>query len=276
MSGRYATILCILVVSIFFGSMLAVGEEGPSSDEVRVTDKGSGGHETDVAYQGDQWMHLYVKFGQDCSNYTIDLKSPLFLTHIRGLNPRTIETGKVITYGLELDPQAAPGIYNFTAYFNYTTAGGEDVNSSYDFSLTLLQTWKVLDVHVPDGGDYRLSVTFETFLRFHNVTVLFGGDGNVGVEDERIVLEDLEPGEHTVKTKVIRVDSMAGNAQEVSWDLTGVVENRTLWKSEYNIPVDVSWGIPGFDAPLLLLATVGALATTRLKREWRSSVKPPA
>ncbi len=152
MNGSYAVALCILVLSIMIWSLPAHGEEGPGSDEVRITDGGSGGHETDVAYQGDQWMYLYVKFGQDCSNYTIDLKSPLFLTHIRGLNPRTIEAGKVKTIGLELDPQAAPGIYNFTAYFNYTTAGGEDLNSSYDFSLTLLQTWKVLDVHVPDGG----------------------------------------------------------------------------------------------------------------------------
>ncbi len=103
-------------------------------------------------------------------------------------------------------------------------------------------------------------------MRFHNVTVLFGGDGNVGVEDERIVLEDLEPGEHTVKTRVTRVDSMPGNAQEVSWDLTGVVENRTIEKSEYNIPVDVSWGVPGFDASLVLLAAVGALVMSRRGR----------
>ena len=251
--------LLAAVLIICSGSVL--GEE----DFVKIGAPIPGAPATDVVYVGEHHLRLSITNGQNCSNWSVELSNPLFITHLRGNGRESLVEGKKRSFSLEVDPDADIGTYSFTVYLKYSTDQGP-VNSSYDFQLTLVKAWRVVDVHVPDGGDHQLSVTFETFVRFHNVTVLFGGDGNVGVEVERIVLEDVGPGEHTVKTGVIRVDSMAGNAQEVSWDLTGVVENRTLLKSEYNIPVDVSWGIPGFDAPLVLMAAVGVMLMMRKGR----------
>jgi len=224
---------------------------------------------TDVIYYGERSVGLTLVFGHNCSNWSIEVSSPLFGHSLRGLNPEEIEAGKNIVSSIAVNPDASFRTYDVTAYLNYTNEEGEAVNRSYDFNLTLLPTWRMVDVHVPEGGDHQLSVTFETFRKFHNVTIHFGGDGNVGVEDERIVLEDVEPGNHTVRTTVVRVDSWAGNAQEVNWHIIGVVENRTLEKAEYNIPVDVGWGIPGFAVPLVLLATVGAMLMMRKGRRRR-------
>ena len=248
--------LGLLVLIISSGSVH--GEE----DIVKILAPIPGAPATDVVYVGEHHLRLSIISGQNCSNWSVELSNPLFITHLRGIARESIVEGKKISFSLEVDPDVDLGTYSFTVFINYSTDLGP-VNSSYDFQLTLVKAWRVVDVHVPDGGDHKLSVTFETFVDFHNITILFGGDGNVGVEDERIVLEDVEPGEHTVKTTVVRVDSMPGNAQEISWDLTGVVDNRTLEKAEYNVNVDVSWGVPGFDGPLVLLAVVGALVLAR-------------
>ena len=71
------------------------------------------------------------------------------------------------------------------------------------------------------------------------------------------------PGKYTVKTKVVQVESTPDNAQEISWDLRGVVDNRTLEKSEYNVNVDVDWETPGFDVPLVILAVLVSLVLAR-------------
>ncbi|MCJ2541190.1 MAG: hypothetical protein LN414_07975, partial [Candidatus Thermoplasmatota archaeon] len=224
-------------------SMPALGEEPVYPDVVRCIIGMGHGVDADVVYIGEQGVNLRITFGQDCRDWTLEVKDPLFTTRHWGLHRVEVEAGKGIGTSLNLVPDVEPGTYDFIVYLNYSTDDGP-VNSTYTFNLTIKRAWRVVDVHVPDGGDHRLSVTFETFVNFHNITVLFGGDGNVGVEDERIVLEDVEPGEHTVKTTAVRVDSMWGNAQEASWHLIGVVDNRTIEKMEYNVPVDVSWGVP--------------------------------
>lgn len=254
--------LGLLILIISSGSVH--GEE----DFVKILAPIPGAPATDVVYAGEHHLRLSITNGQNCSDWAVELSSPLFITYLRGIARERLIEGKKVSFSLEVDPDADIGTYSFTVFINYSTDLGP-VNSSYDFQLTLVNAWRVVDVHVPDAGNHKLSVTFETFVDFHNITVLFGGDGDVGVEDERIVLEDVEPGEHTVSTTVVRRESFPGNAQEVSWDLTGVVDNRTLEKAEYNINVDVSWGVPGFNGPLVLLAAVSALVTVRLKREWR-------
>jgi hypothetical protein len=248
------------------GSAPAAGLTTGGEDVVRVVATTPGEPDADVVYVGERAVDLLVQFGQDCQNWSVDLRSPLFLTWLRGVTCEEVKAGEGHHHWVELDPEAEPGTYDLTVHLNYSTDEGP-VNSSYDFQLKLVRAWGVVDVHTPDGDDHHLSVTFETFVPFHNVTVLFGGDGDVGVADERLVLEDVKPGEHTVSTTVVEVESWPGNAQEISWDLTGVVDNRTLQKAEYNVHVDVSWGdAPGFGAPLVLMAVLVALGARRGRR----------
>lgn len=260
MTFRHWIALVVLVVSILLLTTPALGVT--TTDEVWVTSTNPGEPMADVIYVGEGNVELTVRWGQNYSFWSMEVRSPLFLWQPPMGDWEDVEAGHSHSHSLPLDPAAEPGTYDYTVYLNCTSAEGP-VNRTFEFRTTLVEAWRVVDVHVPDGDDRRLEVTVETYVEFHNITVLFGGDGNVGAKDEWFLLEDVQPGETTFKTKVVKVPSDPGNAQEISWHLIGVVDNRTLELSEYNVNVDVSWGTPGLDGPLLMLALVGALLLAR-------------
>ncbi len=254
-------IVPVLVCLMLVGCFTVAGEE-PVPDIIRLRTGMSDSELDDVVFIGEQSVHLEFTSPCECRDLSVEMKDPIFETWLRGVARGEVEEGKKIRFGINMAPDVEPGTHDFNVWLNYTTDDGP-VNRTYTFTLEVVKAWEVKDVHLPDGGDHELSVTFETFVDFHNITVLFGGDGDVGVKDEEIVLEDVKPGKHTVKTTVVKVDSPGWNTQEASWDLMGEVDNRTLQKARYNIPVDVSWGVPGFDAPLLFIAAMMVLLVVR-------------
>jgi hypothetical protein len=256
------------MLSVALMATPSLGMTTTEEDEVWITAMTPDEPETAVFYQGEQSIGLNVRFGQDYSYWSLDLDSPLFERYFPFTDYDDIKAGEWHAHALDLKPEALPGTYDIPVYLNCSNDNGS-VNRIFDLQIILVQAWRVIDVHVPDGDDHKLSVKFETFVDFHNITILFGGDGDVGARDELIVMENVEPGVHTVETNVIQVESFPGNQQEISWDLMGVVDNRTLQKAEYNHNVSVSWGekeSPGFHGPLVLLAVIGVLVLTR----WRT------
>jgi hypothetical protein len=254
--------MAALAVSIILWSMPVEGEE----DEVLILAYIPEEPITDVVYKGERCVVLSIFFGQNCTDWSWDIQDPLFITHPLTITKERVEAGKGRIYAIDIDPGAAIGTYDFTVYLNYTTEGGDLVNNEYDFTLHMKKSLEMVDVHVTDGRDHKLWVSFETFQPFSNVTVVFDGDGDVGIADERIVLENVEVGVHKVSTTVFQ-DPEGWSAQEVGWAVTGVVDNRTIEKGEYNIDVDVNWGpMPGFDGPVLLMAAVFALILVRRRR----------
>ena len=201
---------------------------------------------TDVIYHGEQYLGLTYVFGHNCSNWSIEVSSLLFGHSLGGLNREDVEAGKSIVSSIAVNPDASFGAYDVTVYFNYTNEENENISRSYDFTLHLVRSIVVRSVLLPEGNDHTLAVTFEAFQKFDNVTVLFHGNGDVGVTDEEIYLENVGIGKTTVSTTVYQLPD-AFSSQKVGYHIIARLDNHIIEVTEHNTELNIDWDGSGGD-----------------------------
>ena len=223
-----------LVVSIL--AITYLGEAG--DDRVYFFDDPSGDHEINFSLVGEDSLYLQIVFGNNCTNYSIEIETPLLKKKVTGINPDEYLEGRKGKAGLNLNPDAEPGIYEFIIYFNYTLMDGTPVNLEFPKSVEHINPIDILDVRLPSGQHREFEITFRTYVDMDSLTILFDGDG-VEVETETINVPDPVAGEYTFSTKL--VSSVGFEGQEVGYHIIGEYGNHMVERLEYNIPVNVDW-----------------------------------
>jgi hypothetical protein len=241
--------------------ILSSGSVDGAEDAVKIGASIPGAPATDVVYKGEISVMLSITNGQNCSNWSVELSNPLFITHLRGIARERMVEGKKVSYSLEINPDADIGTYSFTVFINYSTDDGHQASTEHDFTIHHRRSYEVVTVDAPHGADHTFALSVEFFQQFKNFTVMFDGEGGIGIEDEIIVLENPDIGVVTISTTVFQNRSEY-SSQLVSYYCIGVVDNRTIEVWEYNIPVSVTWGDdepedpdePTWQPPIALIA----------------------
>jgi len=232
------------IVSLAMALVLSSGPVVRADDIVEFRAPVPGASATDVVYKGEHDLILSIISGQNCSNLSVELSNPLFITQLRGIARERVTEGKKNSFSLEVNPDADIGIYSVTVFNNYTNDGGEQISKVYRFTIRHERSIELVRVQTPHGSDHSFTLSMETFQRFENLTVRFNGDGDIGFENETIALEDPEIGMINVSTTVVR-DMGGYSAQEVGYYYAAVIDNRTIELWKYNIPVSVRWEANG-------------------------------
>ena len=197
---------------------------------------------TDMYYVNESQATLHVKWGQDCSNWCVDMHSPLFSTFMAGTHYRKIEAGDKHSSSINLNPQAPPGEYSITVYLNYTDESDEFVTEEHNFVIKYLDTFEVLDFILPTTNNKNVSLKVETFYQFSELKVGFYPRGDLDVEEYEILLTDVGPGIHSFETNIIkRNTSFVSVEQSIAYKLTGTIDGRTIEKDQEHQNVRIIW-----------------------------------
>jgi hypothetical protein len=185
---------------------------------------------------------LEITLGYNISSWSVEVNSDSrLLSFINGTTNQFLEAGQGIGMSIDINPEASFGLHEVIVLLNYTKTSGEKVSKRFDLTVEFIDPLDIIEVHLPEGTDREISLSVRTFIPISNLTVMFGGDGDVWVEDESITLREISPGNYTYDTKIYYggLDSIGG--QQFSWHVVGHVDNRSFEFSEYNIPADIDW-----------------------------------
>jgi hypothetical protein len=221
--------------------------------------------ETNVVYEGETKFGLIVEFGQNCSNWSVEMFNHLFTNPLWGVTNREIIAGEGRGFGLDINPDAELGPYPVTIFVNYTNEDNEPIINRFYLTLYYNRSIEIIDLHLPTSDDLTFSVSVETFQRIDNLTVRFDGDGDVGVADEEMSLFDVPVGKQFFSTTVHRrPEGMSG--QEVGYSVIAQIGERTVEFGEYNIDVTINWdGRSDDDSPsnrmriILIIVSLGSI-----------------
>jgi hypothetical protein len=236
------------------------------------------GEETEhlVVFVGEYRVYLKVIYGQNCSNWIIDLDSPILLHPLKGMTPESVSAGKVSGFSLDINPEAPPGHYPIVVYFNYSNEENKKISNRFNLSIEYIKPFELKEINIPKGRERNSSLKLETFMEFTELKVLFDSDGDIETEKHEIILENVSTGNYTFKTNIYKRETFAGDAQELGYWIIGTVNNRTVEFGENNIPVKITWTeeekkdgeegfIPGFEAIFVLISILIILSIKRKK-----------
>lgn len=201
----------------------------------------TGKTETHVAYEGEEPLSLRVIFGQNCTNWSVEIQNPLFARDVRDVDYEQMPAGMKMSRGIDLNPNATPGEYNVTIYFNYTDEQENYITNTFHYLIVLQQTLEIKSITIPNESERVFSLEVQTFVVFSWIEVLFDSDGDVDVHPEKLHFSDLQPGNYTFETQIKRDASFADDKQEVGYYIGGSIGNRTVEFTEKNIEVSISW-----------------------------------
>lgn len=255
-------IRCKLVGLIFIIFILLVPNVRANEDQAYLYV--NQGEETDdylVLYKGETDVYVKVIFGQNCTSWGIEVRSPLFIDPIQGITPIPFKAGTRHHTSLLIDLNAPVGKYPITVYFNYTNDNNLNISNQFNFTIEYKKALEIKELNFPKGFEREFSLKIETFEKFEKLKVEFDSDGDIETKKHEIILENISAGNYTFKTKIYRRESSPENAQELGYWIIGTVNNRTVEFGEKNIPVKINWGlgegfIPGFEIIFLVISFV--------------------
>jgi len=226
------------------------------------------GEETNIVYVGEYYIHVRVIFGQNCTNYSFDTNSPLFKHSLYGIIPDSVRSGEVHDIGIEINRKAQLEKYSIIFYLNYTSENKVNISRQFNLTLEYKKSLEIKKLNIPKGGEREFSLKIETFVDFDELKVEFDSDGDIETEKHEIILEKISAGNYTFKTKIYKVSTVPGDAQELGYWIIGKVNNRTVEFGESNMPADINWGvgegfIPSFETSILLITILIVLFLKR-------------
>ena len=245
-------------------------------DQVYFYTGGGFGKETNIVYVGEYDIGLRVIFGQNCSDYSFETRSPLFEHPLIGITPDSVLADEIHDTGLDINRNAQLGKYSIIFYLNYTDENKNRISRQFNLTLEYKKSFEIKELNIPKEKEREFSLTIKIFEKFTKLNVEFDSDGNIETEKHEIILENISTGNYTFKTKIYKVETFAGNAQELGYWIIGTVNNRTVEFGEKNIPVKITWTeeekkddekgfIPGFEAMFILISILIILSIKRKK-----------
>ena len=200
---------------------------------------------TNVTYVNEKELYLRIIFGNNCSHYTLEGKSPLFLHPIFDMDNEKVVAGKIIEYPLNINPNAEVGKYLVIVYLNYTNENNIKVSNQFNLTITYNKSFEITELKLPTDSDRTFSLDIRTFVEFTKFKVMFDKDGDIVFDQQEFILENISIGNYTFKSKVFQFKSsfidLNWGSQEVGYDIIGKIENRTVRKYDANIPVKITW-----------------------------------
>lgn len=187
-------------------------------------------------------LTLEVKIGYNVSSWSLEVENNSLLLNF--FNERYNEIIEATYWGFQdynIDPEAEIGIHDLIFHLNYTKTSGDDVHKQFHLRVELIKPWEITKLELPKGSERDFTISVRTYISISNLTVNFGGDGDVEVEDESISLSQISPGNYTYQTRIRHGDFDAIDGQELSYHIIGQADNRTFELMEYNIPADIDW-----------------------------------
>ena len=227
----------IFIISIFFFSF----EVEASEDEVYLSPISPTERETHILYYGENYLELIVIFGQNCTNWSIDLKCPLFISEISGIDPDRVEKGFMYDPQLVVNLSAPVGDYQFPIYFNYTNDDNINVTQKFIYEIAYLPSIEIRKISLPLNQRHTFQIDIEIFNNISEINVTLDADGDIKLDPIYFNLYNVTSGNYSFSSKVYREKSFLGNSQEVGYRITGYINNRTIVFDQSNIDVTVSW-----------------------------------
>jgi hypothetical protein len=255
----------IFGVVLFIVFILLLPNVEAVEDQVYFYAGGGLGKETNIVYVGEYDIGIRVIFGQNCTNYSFETNSLLFKHPLYGIIPDSIKGGEVHDLGREINPDAQIGKYSIIFYLNYTNENKIRISRQFNLTLEYKKSFEIKEMNIPKEKEREFSFTIKTFEKFTKLKVEFDSDGDIETEKHEVILENVSVGNYTFKTKIYKVKTHAGDAQELGYWVIGTVNNRTVELGEQNIPVKISWTeegkrdeeeifIPGFEIIFLMIS----------------------
>ena len=160
-----------VVVLIFIILILLIPNVKASQDQVSLYVKKGEEAENLTVFVGESDVYIKVIFGQNCSNWGIEVRNPLFAYPIRGMRPESVTAGSIYNLPLTIDPNAPLGKYPITVYFNYTNTNNLKVSNQFNFTIEYKKSFEIKELNIPKGNERLFSLTKETFVNFNELNV---------------------------------------------------------------------------------------------------------
>lgn len=202
---------------------------------------GSPENGTNVVYLGEEKIKLVVVFGENCTNWSIDLDDDFFSTEISGISPSKKSAGSVYIKDLPINESSIFGEHYITLFFNYTNEENEIITNEYKFILNYLNTLYIKEIVLPTYNSKIFQLHIETFINFSRIQFLFDSDGDIEIINPEQELLSPIPGNYTIETGITKRSSRPGNSQEVGYHIIGYTGNRTVEFKENNIGISLNW-----------------------------------
>ena len=197
--------------------------------------------EIKMVFVGEYDIGLRVIFGNNCSNYNIEVNSPIFAHPLSGITPEKILAGEIHDLGLDINPNAQIGDYPITVFFNYTNEKNLKVTNQFNFTLKYRKSFEIKELKIPKGKERVFSLTIETFINFTKLKVMYDSDGDIEIKNDEFILENISIGNYTFETLINKIEAHETNAQELGYHIIGFIDSRMIEKLELNIPVRIIW-----------------------------------
>jgi len=215
--------------------------------------------EKPIVYVGEDLIYFAIVFGQNITEYSFEMDSPLFTHPLIDKMQESFFVGNSFHMSMEINRTAPNGKYPIKFYFNYTNENNTEIKKVFNFTIEYRKSLEIKELKIPKNKEREFLLKIETYEFFSKLIVEFDSDGNIETKKHEIVLENISVGNYTLKTKIYRRESSPENAQELGYWIIGTVNNRTVEFGEKNIPVKINWGlgegfIPGFETFFLIIS----------------------
>jgi hypothetical protein len=135
-------------------------------------------NETHLVYEGEDCYCLRLEFPENCSDWRVEFESALFDQRFWDSSDDNMTKGYVHLYGINIDPDAVLGTYNFTIHFNYTDERGVPVRTALDYKMQYRRLIDIVELVLPpaDGGTVTLGLDLKAPCEKVEVEFFSGGD----------------------------------------------------------------------------------------------------
>lgn len=249
-------VFLVLFITLVLVSSGAYSEE----DEVYF---GPPDEETEIILVGSSAISLRVRFGQECSNYSLELESRLFLFPTNSNRDGNVLANSTHGHMMILNSTAPPGEYHITIDLSYDNSDGARIFKTFNKTIYYLKALEIKKVSIPNNSNKRFSISVETFLEFDEFIVFFDSDGDIGIDPENLCYYNLSMGSHTFETRVFRAETREGG-QEVGYYISAIYQNKSLVLTEKNIVVSIDWEEENEDSGVLYRISNDVLSLTIL------------
>ncbi len=231
----------LLIFFLLLFSILFLKTTTAEEDKVYFHTPANSSTPIDYVLVGEEQIDLKIVFGNNCTNWSVELNSLLFNTILEGIHFQNKSIGKTNDFSLQINQNAIPNNYLIEIYFNYTLLDGQISSKIFKITLHYFKSLEICEIHLPTLKDMRFFIIIHTYISFSQIKIEFDADGDISVDPTIIELSHPEPGLYTLQTNISRLKNSDGDSQEVGYQIIGEYQGRDIQLGASNININVDW-----------------------------------
>jgi len=194
---------------------------------------------TDYLLIGEKSIALWIVFPENCTKYGVFLNSSIFDEQFDAFTIANRSKGQTLYSALEINPKVKPGTYYIDILLLYTNEQNQTMSYNVSLPLRVIIPLNITNVIIPVGLERLFEIHIRTYLNLTRLDVVLDSGGDIELNETHYSNRNITSGFYSYSALLKHREERG--QQKLSYQIIGILNNRTFELLQSNIPVQIQW-----------------------------------